>query len=135
MAAKALQFDLVTPERLLFSATVDMVMIPGAEGDFGVLAGHAPLVSLIRPGAILVYEDEQVVDRFFIAGGFAEVGGNRCTVLAEQSVRLSEVNAEEVRKEHDAALKTLQHSHQPEALREAEATVTRTEALLECLKA
>lgn len=133
--AKPLQFDLVTPERLLFSASAEMVVIPGAEGDFGVLSGHAPLVSLIRPGAITVFENDQVVDRFFIAGGFAEVGGERCTVLAEEALRISEANVEEVQKEHDAALKTLQHSHQPEVIREAQATVIRTEALLECLKA
>jgi F-type H+-transporting ATPase subunit epsilon len=134
MAAKALQFDLVTPERQLFSAQAELVVIPGVEGDFGVLTGHAPMVSLIRNGAIAVYEGDQLLDRFFVAGGFAEVGGERCTVLAEQALRLSEVNAEDVQKERDAAVKTLQHTHQPELIREAEATIARTEALLECLK-
>jgi F-type H+-transporting ATPase subunit epsilon len=86
------QFELVSPERLLISKAVDMVVVPGTEGDFGVLPDHAPLISSVRPGVIAVFEGGQVTDRIFVAGGFAEVTGERCTVLAEQAIPLAELD-------------------------------------------
>jgi F-type H+-transporting ATPase subunit epsilon len=86
------QFELVAPERLLMSQAVDMVVVPGSEGDFGVLPGHAPLISTVRPGVIEVYEGNAVADRIFVAGGFAEVTPERCTVLAEQADRLEDLD-------------------------------------------
>lgn len=85
------QFELVSPEKLLVSKAVSMVTVPGGEGDYGVLAGHAPLITTVRPGVIDVYEqDEQSVsERIFVAGGFAEVTGERCTVLAEEAMPVS----------------------------------------------
>src|SRR6516225_10551939 len=80
------QFDLVTPERLLLSEPVEMVVIPGTEGNFGVLPGHAPLISTIRPGMIEVYEGGAVRRRLFVAGGIAEVTPERCTVLADAAM-------------------------------------------------
>jgi F-type H+-transporting ATPase subunit epsilon len=80
------QFELVTPERLLLSEAVDMVVVPGTEGNFGVLPGHALLMSTIRPGTIEVYQGQRVTRRLFVAGGFAEVTPERCTVLAEEAV-------------------------------------------------
>ena len=80
------QFELVTPERLLVSAAVDMVVVPGTEGNFGVLPGHAPLISTIRPGTIDVYEGREIVQRFFVVGGLAEVTPERCTVLADEAM-------------------------------------------------
>jgi len=89
--AGQLTFELVSPERLLLSTDVEMVVVPGDEGDFGVLAGHAPLVSTVRSGVIDVYESESISDRIFVAGGFAEVLAGRCTVLAEEAINLKEV--------------------------------------------
>jgi F-type H+-transporting ATPase subunit epsilon len=86
------QFELVSPERLLISKAVDMVVVPGTEGDFGVLPDHAPLISSVRPGVIAVFESGQVTDRIFVAGGFAEVTGERCTVLAEEAVPLADLD-------------------------------------------
>ena len=80
------QFELVTPERLLISEAVEMVVVPGTEGNFGVLPGHALLMSTVRPGAIEVYEGQRVIRRIFVAGGFAEVTPERCTVLADDAV-------------------------------------------------
>ena len=85
-------FELVSPERILLSQEVEMVVVPGEDGDFGVLAGHAPLLSTVRPGVIDVYESETISDRIFVAGAFAEVTAKRCTVLAEEAVNLSEVD-------------------------------------------
>ncbi len=90
--ADPISFELVSPERLLLSADVDMVVVPGAEGDFGVLNGHAPLISALRPGIIDTYEGNNVDKRIFVAGGFAEVTGERCTVLAEEALMLSDID-------------------------------------------
>jgi F-type H+-transporting ATPase subunit epsilon len=79
------EFELVAPEALVFSVAADMVVVPGTEGDFGVLAGHAPLISLVRPGVIDVHDEGGVKERIFVAGGFAEVTQARLTVLAEEA--------------------------------------------------
>jgi F-type H+-transporting ATPase subunit epsilon len=94
--ADKVQFELVSPERLLVSEPVDMVVVPGSEGDFGVLPGHAPFISTVRPGVIEVYEGSTVTERIFVAGGFAEVTGERCTVLAEEAAPLNDVNRAQV---------------------------------------
>ena len=81
-----LHFELVTPERLVRSEEVHMVVVPGTEGDFGVLAGHAPFMSVIRPGELLVYSSPTTVSaRIQLEGGFAEVNDRGLTVLAEQA--------------------------------------------------
>ena len=90
--ADTVEFELVSPERLLLSRAVEMVVVPGEEGDFGVLPGHAKLISAVRPGVIEVYEGDKVTDRIFVAGGFAEVTAERCTVLAETAVPVAEID-------------------------------------------
>ena len=90
--ADKVEFELVSPERLLLSRSVDMVVVPGAEGDFGVLRGHAPLISTLRLGVIDVHDAGGVSDRIFVAGGFAEVTAERCTVLAEQAVPVADLD-------------------------------------------
>ena len=79
-----LHFELVTPDRLVMTDDVYMVVVPGTEGDFGVLEGHAPVMSTIRDGAIQVYRTEGAQpENIEVRGGFAEVGENGLTVLAE----------------------------------------------------
>ena len=85
-------FELVSPERVLASLEADMVVVPGEEGDFGVLAQHAPLLSLVRPGVIEVYEGNSVSQRIFIEGGFAEVNPRGLIVLAEGAEPLPELS-------------------------------------------
>jgi F-type H+-transporting ATPase subunit epsilon len=80
------QFELVTPERLMLSEMVEMVVVPGTEGNFGVLPGHAPLISTIRPGMIEIYEGGSRARQLFVVGGIAEVTPERCTVLADEAV-------------------------------------------------
>ena len=86
--ADQVQFELVAPEQLLISDAVEMVVVPGAEGDFGVLPGHAPFISTVRTGVISVYENGAVSRRVFVSGGFAEVMPERCTVLADEAISL-----------------------------------------------
>jgi len=92
MAEGKVAFELVSPERLLLSEEVDMVVVPGEEGDFGVLTRHAPLSSTLRPGVIQVHNGGTVTERIFVAGGFAEVTPARCTVLAEEALPVGEIN-------------------------------------------
>ncbi len=94
--AERVEFELVSPERLLLSEPVEMVVVPGAEGDFGVLPGHAPMISTVRPGVISIHEGGAARTRIFVAGGFAEVTPERCTVLAETAVPLNEIDRAEV---------------------------------------
>ena len=93
--AATVEFELVSPEQLLVSAPVEMVVVPGAEGDFGVLPGHTPLISTVRTGVISTYENGAVDQRIFVSGGFAEVTGERCTVLADEAVALSDADRAE----------------------------------------
>lgn len=97
--AEKVEFELVSPEKLLVSQPVDMVVVPGTEGDFGVLPGHAPLIATVRPGVIEVYEKDSVTNRVFVAGGFAEVTATRCTVLAEQAVPVAQIDRAAVEQE------------------------------------
>lgn len=92
---RKVDFELVAPERLLLSEAVDMVVVPGGEGDFGVLPGHTLMISTVRPGVIDVYDGGAVRDRIFVAGGFAEVTPERCTVLAEQAMPVAEIDRDD----------------------------------------
>jgi F-type H+-transporting ATPase subunit epsilon len=90
-------FELVSPERVLASVAADMVVVPGVEGDFGVLAEHAPVLSLLRPGVIEVYDGNTVSERIFVEGGFAEVNPHGLIVLAEAATPLAEVPLDEAK--------------------------------------
>ena len=90
--AGQLQFDLVSPERLLLSEPVDQVIVPGVEGDFGALPEHSNLISLIRPGVLYVYKGGSAPERIFVGGGFAEVTATSLTVLAEQATPVAEID-------------------------------------------
>ncbi|MBS0638456.1 MAG: ATP synthase F1 subunit epsilon [Proteobacteria bacterium] len=87
-----ISLEIVSPERLLLSRPVDMVVIPASEGDMGVLEGHTPMIVMLRGGTIDLYEGDRVTDRLFVNGGFAEVTPERCTVLANEAVPLAELN-------------------------------------------
>ena len=102
--AERVQFELVTPERLLLSEMVEMVVVPGTEGNFGVLPGHAPLISSIRPGTIDIYEGQTITRRIFVVSGTAEVTPERCTVLADQAMAPDEINRGAI----EAELQTVQ---------------------------
>ena len=89
-------FELASPEALLVSTAVDMVVVPGAEGDFGVLPGHAPFISEVRPGVIDIYQGDRIDERIFVSDGFAEVNERRCTVLSSEAYPLEDLDRAEV---------------------------------------
>src|SRR3954468_22486366 len=97
--ADKLHFELVSPERLLLSEEVDLVTVPGKEGEFGVMVGHAPLMATLRPGVIDVQSQGQASQRIFVRSGFAEVTPKGLTILATQAVPLAEVDVAMLDKE------------------------------------
>ena len=90
--------EIVSPEKLLLSRDVDMVVIPASEGDMGVLEGHAPMMVTLRGGIVSLYSGDQVTDTLFVAGGFAEVTPERCTVLADEAMPVNEIERSEAEK-------------------------------------
>lgn len=90
-------FELVSPEKSLAAKSVVMATIPGGKGEFGVLGGHAPVMTTVVPGVISLYENDEttVTERIFVAGGFADVSAERCTVLVENAVPVANLNREE----------------------------------------
>ncbi|NIZ03895.1 ATP synthase F1 subunit epsilon [Thalassospira lucentensis] len=106
--------ELVSPSALLKSEPVEMVVVPGMEGNFGVLPKHAPMISTIRPGVIDIYAGGKVSERIFVAGGVAEVNPERCTILAEEAVAVSDLKADDAQarlEAADAALKAASTPH------------------------
>ena len=130
MADGKVEFELVSPERLLLSEPVDMVVVPGSEGDFGVLPRHAPLISTVRPGVIAVHDGGQVTARIFVAGGFAEVTPERCTVLADEAVSLDQADREATQTRLSNAQDDLRYAENDEERSAAEAEIAIAEALL-----
>lgn len=126
-------FDLVTPDRLLVSRAVTMVTVPGEDGDFGALAGHAPLVSGVRTGTVTILEENGQTDRFFVAGGFAEVSAERCTVLAEIAIPFAELNREELIAEATRLKDVLSVTEGEAARAKLEAQMTLNDAKLAAL--
>ncbi len=87
-----LALEIIGPEKLLLARDVDMVVIPGTEGDLGILPGHSKLITSLRGGLVDIYENDKITDRFFVSGGFAEVNGTQCAVLADSIIRQSELD-------------------------------------------
>ena len=95
-----LSFDLVSPESLIFNDEVGMIIIPGKDGDLGVLPGHSKVMSSLRPGRVLVYsEDRNVLKSFFVSGGFAEINPEKCIVLAESVNEMNELDKSSIENE------------------------------------
>jgi F-type H+-transporting ATPase subunit epsilon len=87
-----LTLEIISPEKLLVSKPVDMVVIPGTEGDLGILPGHSKLITSLRGGLVDLYENNAITDRFFVTGGFAEVTEDRCSVLADKITKQSDLD-------------------------------------------
>ncbi len=95
-----ISFDLVSPENLIFNDEVGMIIVPGKDGDFGVLPGHSKVMSSLRPGRVMVYgEDKNLLKSFFVSGGFAEVNPEKCIVLAESVDEINTIEKSAIEKE------------------------------------
>ena len=87
-----ISFDLVSPENLIFSDNVNMIIVPGKEGDIGVLPKHSSLLSSLRPGRLMIYNNKQLIKNFFVSGGFVEINPEKCIVLAEEVSEMSSLD-------------------------------------------
>ena len=93
-------FDLVSPENLIFNDEVGMIIVPGKDGDFGVLPGHSKVMSSLRPGRVMVYgEGKNLLKAFFVSGGFVEVNPEKCIVLAESVDEINSLEKSSIEKE------------------------------------
>ena len=95
-----ISFDLVSPEQLVFNDKAGMVIVPGKEGDIGVLPGHSKFLSSLRSGRVMVYgEDKQLLKSFFVTGGFVEINPEKCIVLVEEVFEMNSLNKSEIEKQ------------------------------------
>ena len=95
-----ISFDLVSPEQLIFNDKVGMIIIPGKEGDIGVLPGHSKLLTSLRPGRVIIYDvNKNILKSFFVSAGFAEINPEKCIVLAEEVLEMSSLNKVEIEKQ------------------------------------
>lgn len=133
--AEAFHFELVAPERLLVSDEAIEVVVPGTEGQFGVMKGHAPLMSTIRPGILKVRRPNGNVDEYFVRGGFAEAGAEALTVLAEQAIPVQDLNAEEIRSQIQDAEEDVKDARDDEAKQAAETLLSQLREVETALKA
>lgn len=133
--ADTFRFELVSPERLLISADVKEVQVPGSEGDFTVLPRHAPFIAMLRPGVLRVPGQSGKLSEIYVRGGLADVGAERLIVLAEQAVPLAEVNAAFMAREIESAEKDVAASKDEETRRQAEDVLERLRNLGDLVKA
>ena len=96
-----IQFDLASPQKVVFSKPVAMVLVPGAEGVYGVLPGHAPMDTAVSMGVVDVYENtqEMVTDRLFVVGGFCEVTAEYCCLMADEVIPVKNLKRESIEEE------------------------------------
>ena len=95
-----ISFDLVSPENLIFNDEVGMIIVPGKDGDLGILPGHSKVMSSLRPGRIMVYgEDKILLKSFFVSAGFVEVNPEKCIVLAESVDEINTLEKSAIEKE------------------------------------
>jgi F-type H+-transporting ATPase subunit epsilon len=136
--AETIEFDLVAPEAVILTQPVEMVVIPGADGDFGVLPRHAPMIASLRPGVITVYDRQgsawQPKNRIFVGAGFAEVTPERVTVLAEDAVPLAQLNRAAVEQSLKDAREDLEDAKDDLERRAARRAIAVAEAKLAALK-
>jgi len=127
--AGTFKFELVTPERMALSEDAAQVVVPGVEGEFTVLPGHAPVISALRPGVIDVTRPDAAHTRIFVKGGFAEVDADHLTVLAERAIDVAAMDAATIAAELEAAEAELAAASDDAARLAAASAVERLKAM------
>jgi len=123
---KTINFDLVSPESLIFSEQVGMIIVSGKDGDIGVLPQHSKLISSLRPGRLMIYdENKKLIKSFFVSAGFIEINPEKCIVLAEEVFELSALNKSEIEKQ----MNDLKNESNVEAKQKYLIAVSKIEAL------
>jgi F-type H+-transporting ATPase subunit epsilon len=129
--AATLHLEVVSPEHLLLSAPVEMVVVPGTEGYFGVLPEHMLLISTLRPGVVDVYTGGAISERYFVTGGFAEVTGTSCTVLVDEALPLTSLTKAFVADRLAKAKAKMDAATTEEETRRAAEAIVNSEAMAE----
>lgn len=132
--AELFQFELVSPERQLLSEQVSEVVVPGAEGEFGVLQNHAPFISTILPGILKVRKEDGGWDEYFVRGGFADVAADGLSVLAEQAVPVAEISREQIELAIKNAEEDVADARDEETRQKAEMALSQMQDVAEALK-
>lgn len=127
-------FELVSPERVLFSGLVVQVVVPGAEGDMAILASHAPVMTTLRSAIVSLTEDKGATRRLFVAGGFADVTAKGLTILAERAIPVEEINPEKVAAEMRAAEEDMRDAKSEDARNAAAEKLDSLKAMLAAVR-
>jgi F-type H+-transporting ATPase subunit epsilon len=129
----AFTFELVSPEKIVYSGEVEQVVVPGTEGDFAVLKDHAPVMSALRPGIVSFTDAKGATETVFVRGGFVDVNGGVATVLADQAVRVADLNDAAYTAELELAQAALASASSDEGKRLAAERLAQIEALRSAL--
>jgi F-type H+-transporting ATPase subunit epsilon len=108
------KFTLISPEKVVFTGAVDMVVVPGEQGDFGVLPFHSSLISSLRPGLIQIFNADKLEQQIFTSEGFAIVNEDGCKILSEESIFLEELEVEKIEESINKALHALETARDEE---------------------
>jgi len=133
--AELFQFELVSPERQLLSEEVAEVVVPGTDGEFGVLKNHSPFMSTIKPGILKVRDENGSWNEYFVRGGFADVASGGLTVLAEQAIPVKEISKELLDQAIENAREDVADAKDDETKQKAEMTLSQLQDVAEALKA
>lgn len=128
--AELFQLDIVTPDRMALSDKIEMVVAPGTEGDFGVMAYHAPFISSLKPGVIAIYDGNTITSQYAISGGYAEVSNNTCVIIAEELLEPKQIDRSATMEEVRVLSEQLKNAPESEA-KNIERALTFAEAKLQ----
>ncbi|AIL65002.1 ATP synthase subunit epsilon [Rickettsiales bacterium Ac37b] len=131
MSDKKLNLEIITPEGKIFSHEVDMAVIPGTEGDLGILPGHISLISTVRPGLLITYHGDNISNNIFISEGFAEIYNDHCVVLVENAVDTDKLDKSDIINHVNDLNKAIAISESDEEILELKAKVSVFQAILE----
>ena len=121
-----ISFDLVSPEKLIFTDDVGMIIVPGKDGDIGVLPNHSKLLSSLRPGKIMIYgENKNLIKSFFVSGGFVEINSAKCIVLAENASDINDLDKQSLEQE----IQSLQSENDEKSKNDLIIALSKVEAL------
>lgn len=128
-----MQFQLITPEKVLFSGDITEVTVPGTDGEFGVLEGHAPTISTLKPGVVTFHTSSGQTHKVAVQGGVAEAIPDRCSVLAEVATSLDGLTKDQLKTQLDEALAKIQHAAGTEEATSAQRQVAMMQAAIEAV--
>lgn len=128
-------FELVSPERVLFSGPVEQVVVPGDDGDMTILAAHAPVMTTLRSGIVAVSADKGAAKRLYVRGGFADVTASGLTILAETAIPVEEINAEKLAGDIRNAEEDLRDAKSDDARKAAEGKLAGLKAMQAAIRA